>query len=323
MQGDIFIMKIKFSITLLALSMLFLFSCGQDEAGNKDIVVTKKEEPNKFKWATKTQPDGTILRRNELKELSDGRTVQSKPEGWEWDDRPVTRPSHIEEFQQDPGWEEGPNIFKRQDGTKKDFLLAIIYEIILKESEDYSLLTKANDWSVINIEALRCDSYRTLLEYLSTENQLPDVSRDITKDKTNDKESFRVATKAEVAGTLVNRTVNGNSVEINVSSISLDEVAEIMEELEGGMKAFKDDSSFKDQVVLFIKINDDSLKISCEMKAPSEGKDYIFWAKTTTTIKGENYGSSSDFFKKLSELNIVTVRTLDTEEYNLYFALPL
>jgi hypothetical protein len=261
---------------------------------------------------------------NELKELSDGRTVQSKPEGWEWDDRPVTRPSHIEEFQQDPGWEEGPNIFKRQDGTKKGFLVAINHEIILKESEDYSLLTKANDWSVINIEELRCGSYRTLLDYkLSMENQLPDVSRDITKDKTNDKESFRLATKAEVAGTLVNRTVNGNSVEINVSSISLDEAAESMEEFEGGMEVYNNDSSFKDQVVLFIKINDDSLKISCEMKAPSEGKDYIFWAETTTTIKGENYGSSSDFFKKLSELNIVTVRTFVTEEYNLYFALPL
>ena len=90
LKRDIFIIKIKFSITLLALSMLFLFSCDQDEAGNKDIVVTKKEEPNKFKWATKTQPDGTILRMNELKELSDDRTIQSKPEGWEWDDRPVT-----------------------------------------------------------------------------------------------------------------------------------------------------------------------------------------------------------------------------------------
>ena len=61
------------------------------------------------------------------------------------------------------------------------------------------------------------------------------------------------------------------------------------------------------------------------MKAPSKksGKDYIFWNKTTTTLEGNSYGSSSDFFKKLSELNIVTVRTLDTEEYNLYFALPL
>ena len=157
-------MKIIFFITLLAFSMMFLFSCGQDEVGNKDIVVTKKGEPNKFKWATKTQPDGTIMRIHELKELSDGRTVQSKPEGWEWDDRPVTRPSHIKEFQQDPGWDEGRNIFKRQDGTKKGFLVAINHEIILKESEDYSLLTKANDWSVINIEELRCRSYRTLLE---------------------------------------------------------------------------------------------------------------------------------------------------------------
>tara|TARA_B100000686_G_C15943090_1_gene549861 strand:+ start:342 stop:527 length:186 start_codon:yes stop_codon:yes gene_type:complete len=61
------------------------------------------------------------------------------------------------------------------------------------------------------------------------------------------------------------------------------------------------------------------------LKKPSlsEGKDYLIFEKTTTTIKGENYGSSSDFFKKLSELNIVTVRTFDTETYNLYFALPL
>ena len=78
-------MKIKFSITLLAFSMLFLFSCGQGEVGNKDIVVTKKGEPYKLKWATKTHPDGTIMRMHELKELSDGRTVQSKPEGWEWE----------------------------------------------------------------------------------------------------------------------------------------------------------------------------------------------------------------------------------------------
>ena len=75
MQGDIFIMKIKFSITLLTFSMLFLFSCGQDEVGNKDIVVTKKGEPHKLKWATKTHPDGTIMRMHELKELSDERTI--------------------------------------------------------------------------------------------------------------------------------------------------------------------------------------------------------------------------------------------------------
>ena len=65
--------------------MLFLFSCGQDEVGNKDIVVTKKGEPYKPKWATKTQPDGTIMRISEMKEFLDGRIEYTKPEGWEWD----------------------------------------------------------------------------------------------------------------------------------------------------------------------------------------------------------------------------------------------
>ena len=50
-------MKIKIPVLLLAFSMLFLFSCGQDEVGNKDIIVTKKGEPYKLKWATKTQLD--------------------------------------------------------------------------------------------------------------------------------------------------------------------------------------------------------------------------------------------------------------------------
>ena len=235
---------------------------------------------------------------NELKELSDGRTVQSKPEGWEWDHRPVTRPSHIEEFQQDPGWEEGPNIFERQDGTKKGFLVAIIDEIILKESEDYTLLTKANDWSMINIEQHRCVAFRTFLE-----------SKHSMENKTFDGfSSIAGITKSKAASRLVNRTVNGNSVEIYVNS-----------------RTSYNDSSFEDEVELLIKVNDDSLKISCELKepSPSEGKYYPIFQKTTTTIKGENYGSSSDFFKKLSELNIVTVRTFDTEKYNLYFALPL
>ena len=117
-------------------------------------------------------------------------------------------------------------------------------------------------------------------------------------------------TKSKTASRLVNRTVNGNSVEIYVNSRTL---------------IYENDSILEDEVELLIKINDDSLKISCELKKPSlsEGKDYLIFEKTTTTIKGENYGSSSDFFKKLSELNIVTVRTFDTETYNLYFALPL
>ena len=60
-------MKIKIPVLLLAFSMLFLFSCGQDEAGNEDIVVTKKRGPDKLKWATKTDPDGTIMRMHEWK----------------------------------------------------------------------------------------------------------------------------------------------------------------------------------------------------------------------------------------------------------------
>ena len=117
-------------------------------------------------------------------------------------------------------------------------------------------------------------------------------------------------TKDKAASRLVNRTVDGNSVEIYVNSRT---------------SVNENDSSFEDEVELLIKINDDSLGISCEMKSPSEksGEDYIFWGKTTTEIQGENYGSSSDFFKKLSELGVITVRTLDAEEYNLYFALPL
>tara|TARA_B100000686_G_scaffold353638_1_gene460090 strand:- start:950 stop:1300 length:351 start_codon:yes stop_codon:yes gene_type:complete len=54
-----------------------------------------------------------------------------------------------------------------------------------------------------------------------------------------------------------------------------------------------------DEIVLFIKINNDSLKLSCEIEQPSEkgGKDYIYRKEiTTTTIQGENYGFSSDFF---------------------------
>ena len=304
-------MKIKFSETLLAFSMLFLFSCSQDEAVNENIVVTKKGEPDKLKWATKTQQDGTIMRVSEMKEFSDGRIEHTKPEGWAWDDRPVTRPSHIKEFKQDPGWEEGPNIFKRQDGTEKIFLVAREYEIIKKESEDYSLLTKANDWSTINIEQLRCGSYRNLLEGKHMiENKPSGVSSET--DRTGDNNSFRETIKSKTLGTLVNRTVNGNSVEINVDSIS-QSIAE------------EEDSSLEDEVELFVKINNDSLKISCEMKEPSKnsGKDYIFREKTTTTIQGENYGFSSDFFKKLSELGVITVRTLDAEEYSLYFALPL
>tara|TARA_Y100000294_G_scaffold108528_2_gene100658 strand:- start:893 stop:1444 length:552 start_codon:yes stop_codon:yes gene_type:complete len=153
-------MKINFSITLLAFSMLFLFSCGQDEAGNKNIVVTKKGEPYKLKWATKTYPDGTIMRMRELKELSDGRTVQSKPEGWEWDDRPVTRPSHIEEFQQVPNLEDGVNTFKKKDGTEKEFVVVIEHEF-----EEFKKLANTNyDWS--ELDFVRCRAYRTLREYV-------------------------------------------------------------------------------------------------------------------------------------------------------------
>lgn len=125
------------------------------------------------------------------------------------------------------------------------------------------------------------------------------------------------------------RTVKGNSVEIIVYSPSIYEEAESLEVFEGDMKIYEDDSSFKDEVELFVKINNDSLKISCEMEGASKKnvKDYIFREKTTTTIKGENYGSSSDFFKKLSELNIVKVRTFDGTvdpghgQYLLYFML--
>ena len=78
------------------------------------------------------------MRIRELKVLSDERTVQSKPEGWEWDDRPVTRPSHIKEIQEDPGWESGVNILKKQDGTEEKFVLAL---------ED--LETKEVDWSML------------------------------------------------------------------------------------------------------------------------------------------------------------------------------
>ena len=98
-------MKIKIPVLLLAFSMMFLCSCGQGEVGSKDIIVTKKGEPYKFKWATKTHPDGTIMRISEVKEFSDGRIEYTKPEGWVWDDRPVTRPPHIKEFPQDPGWQ--------------------------------------------------------------------------------------------------------------------------------------------------------------------------------------------------------------------------
>ena len=253
-------------------------------------------------WATKTQQDGTIMRVSEMKEFSDGQIEHTKPEGWAWDDRPVTRPSHIKELQQDPGWHGGPNTVKRRDGTEEILFLASIEELEADE-EEYFLLTKVNDWSMI--ETKRCDSYRILLEYKSAiEKKLPDAS---------------------TAGMLVNRTVNGNSVVINVNSTTQSNTSESVEEFENGTSVVEDDSSFKDEVELFVKINNDSLKISCEMEEASKKnvKDYIFREKTTTTIKGENYGSSSDFFKKLSELNIVTVRTLDTEEYNLYFALPL
>ena len=132
-------MKLKFPETLLAFSMLFLFSCGQDEAVNKNMIVTKKGDPHKVKWATKTHPDGTIMRMHELKELSDGRTVQSKPEGWEWDDRPVTRPSYIEEFQQVPNLEDGVNIFKKKDGTEEEFVV-----VIEKEFEKFKKLADTN-----------------------------------------------------------------------------------------------------------------------------------------------------------------------------------
>lgn len=74
----------------------------------------------------------------------------------------------------------------------------------------------------------------------------------------------------KAASRLVNRTVNGNSVEIYVNSRILSDNSASLEVFEGGMEVYEDDSSFEDEVELLIKINDDSLKISCELRAKSK-----------------------------------------------------
>ena len=196
-------MKIKFSITLLALSMLFLFSCGQNEAGNKNIVVTKKGGPYKVKWATKTQPDGTIMRIHELKELSDGRTVQSKPEGWEWDNRPVTIPSHINFYEQISNLEDGVNTLKKEDGTEEEFVV-----VIEEEFEEFKKLANTNyDWS--ELDFVRCRAYRTLREYVYGEaiaSSMIEVSPNLEK------------TILETSGSIFKTRHKGNSIEVNVVS---------------------------------------------------------------------------------------------------------
>jgi len=126
------------------------------------------------------------------------------------------------------------------------------------------------------------------------------VDKGIRKEKTK-----------KVTNRLVSRTVKGNLVEINVYTFPVE--VESLEAFEDGTLDYENEDSFSDEVELFVKINNDSLKISCKWEEPSKksGEDYIFRRKFVTTIKGENYGSSSDFFKKLSELNIVKVRTFD------------
>jgi hypothetical protein len=102
---------------------------------------------------------------------------------------------------------------------------------------------------------------------------------------------------------------------------------ETLEDLEGDMSVYEDDSSLEDWVELLIMINDDSLKISCKVEEPStkEGKDYINLEKVTTTLKGNRFSSPSDFFEKLAKLKIISesASVSSDELFTFWFLMPL
>ena len=100
---------------------------------------------------------------------------------------------------------------------------------------------------------------------------------------------------------------------------------ETLEDLEGDMSVYEDDSSLEDWVELLLIINDDSLKISCNVEEPStkEGKDYINLEKVTTTLKGNRFSSPSDFFEKLAELKIISENASVSGGFRLSFFMPL
>ena len=301
-------MNLKILLLLLPFSILFLLSCGQEEVSNNGITLTKKVDAphyHKYKWATKTLADGTVLSASEVKYFSDGRIESFKPIDWVWDDRPTTRPPYITTFDFEYVGD-GIHVLQRKDGTTASVLIVTGIEFGYDE-EQYLLLTKDNDWSVFNLEVERCDGYRELFKELKT---VP--KNGITK-------------REEAAGTLVYRKVNGNTVEINVKSITSYEETETLEDLEGDMSVYEDDSSLEDWVELLIMINDDSLKISCKLEQPStkEGKDYINLEKVTTTLKGNSFSSPSDFFEKLAELKIISENASVSGGFRLSFFMPL
>ena len=111
-------MNLKILLLLLPFSILFLLSCGQEEVSNNGIAQTKKVDApyfHKYKWATKTLADGTVLSASEVKEFSDDRKESFKPIDWVWDDRPTARPPYITTF--DYGYVDGIIVLKRKDGT--------------------------------------------------------------------------------------------------------------------------------------------------------------------------------------------------------------